>query len=501
MLDMVRELAQSPEGISADLWDEFGELLIAYDAEMALQQYLTCCANIDNASAAQEQREAFTRENSEAPPSLSEEDAADKQLRHSMSQKVRTELREHDSKPMPTETNADRRHFIFPSPLLTTPAACHSRCRSSSLTTSPLLPMLPVPTFNDSDHEEIPSKSVTAMNSVAPTIISTENAVPIVLRHNKSCPANLQSLTNRVQEKNRFPSRRDSLSTIEDSGNTSGGSTNSDCASTDGGSHNGSCDGESRPSSGIIENQDSAYSSPLFLRDNVKQGESQLRFTYPPKPKPITKSEKLPKLSEITPRKDIYAKPPVPLKSPTVKNASAVLAAENKRRLLILHNENRPKKLTRRNSAQPERSTGQEQCFRRISSFGKSGISPLDLWKQSQNPVKPLVRSKEHFPLIQKKDSTINENNLKTRCHKHFAALNLSSVDKSNPRQVFKANAVQSRDSFQKVNISIADSNNKNPYFRSSTSTYENDSDTGRSSLHSTDSFDRLNMYAGETLV
>ena len=495
MLDMVRELAQSPEGISADLWDEFGELLMAFDAEMALKRYLAGTADCDNANSMQVEK-AINREITQPQTVFSNEGVidptspADNRLHHDLSPKTWTEQQNHDLKHSQSDnrisSKSNHPHFTDSSPL----PKNRSRGRPSSLT-SPLLPMPPVPDFNESDNEEILSKVSCKRNPVSPTMISTEEAVPVVvLRHNTSCPANLLSLANSMQERKRFSSSRDSTSTIDDSGNASGGSTNSVCASTDSGSRNGSCDGGSRPSSAIIESQDSAYSSPLFLRDNLKPNDNQLRFTYPPHLSPSTDKEKLPKLGHS--QKRTAPKPPVPVKSPAVKLVSTALAAENKRRSLILYSENCQKNLIRRNSAQTLSSTKQDQFFRRVSSFGKSGISANDLPKQRQNPPKPLIRSKEQCALTQQKEAAVHQSKTKTRCHKN----------KPNPRQGLNPNAgLKGRDILHKVSISSADRSYKLSRSHGSTSTYENDSDTGLSSLHSTDSFDRLNITSGETLV
>ena len=490
---------------------------MAYDAEMALQRYFAACADHDEANYAPTHDAAVKLENTTRQLTASDEVVIDPSspsantLYHTSSPSAWVEQQKHhlkqpqSSRTIPvilqTKRRSQSQSSILNSSLPSTnPPVSYSRNRSSSLTTS-LLPMPPVPDYNDSDHDEKTQKK-NESSSVSHTMISTEDVIPVVvLRHNTSCPANLLSLGTSVPSSNRFFSTRDSLSTIDDSGNASGGSTNSDYASTDG-SRNDSCDGDSRPSSVTIDSQDSAYSSPLFLRDHFRQGDNHLQFTYPPQLK--SQKEKLSKNSPNILGKNISPKPPVPIKSPAVKHASA-LAAENKKQPVTLRKEYCLKKQARRNSEHSERVPSalvQDQFFRRISSFGKSSVSPFTLPNQNQLLSSVPKRSAvPHHPTIQKKDAALPQSIAKNTCSKELTTSSLGHSHASHPKQALKTNttSMDSHGTPTKARILSTDGICKVPH--ASTSTYENDSDTGLSSLHSTDSFDKLSIPSGETLV
>ena len=501
LLNLVRELAMSAEGISTDLWEEYGELLIAYDAEISLLYYLEAYAEKDNAKQKQTQRNAVDLD-AQGRIMCNDDLVIDpiSDLTDTSHQVVsplkRHEHCKHDLQQSQKDHEVESlSHWLNHSTNSTqvNQRTTKSPSRRSESCSSPLLPMPPIPDYNDSDYEEVllMETKVDVRKDTTSTIISTEDVVPrgIVFRHNSASVDDL-SMPTSAHLKHLFTSPRNSSSTVEDSGNASGSSTsNSDCASTDVGSRNGS----PRPPSVSIESQDSD-SSPLFLRDRMKRSNSHTLFTFPSGLSSVSDTKECfdkkltsTKLNHTTP------KPPIPPKSPAVKQV-AIIAADR----------GQQKKLIRRNSSMVKRISpvmAQDEFCRRSTSFGKSGIKPPLLPKPKQKMT--LMPIKTDCLLSQKKESEIplsNDKKIYRRCSSSSSLplsnrLPLRSFDLVHNKPI-----IQKRSSLQHIKVS-----SKMPYNKRDPTAlienkiyYENDSDTGLSSMHSNDS---LAVSSGETLV
>ncbi|XP_076804961.1 uncharacterized protein LOC143448912 [Clavelina lepadiformis] len=563
LLTLVRDLAQSEEGIPSELWEEYGDLLVAYDNELALKHHLAASTNPDiatgsmscgetNSSIVVESKPdiSLMNELNEIDPNSPTTSALHHALspwlwcdhcKHELEQQQRGHMLHIDTPPMsPHWHSAIPPTFSdlpLPSPAVVREPPASPTRPGSSMTT--LLPMPPIPDCNDSDYEDLPDMTKTNESNTTSTMISTEDAVPVVLRH-PSGRSQVHASSNPHQVKDYLSVQRsNSASTTDDSGNASAASTssfastNSDSASTDMGSRNGSCDGGSpRPPSFNIESQDSAKFSPFFVRDSAKRSSWKPKFVFPPQDlKPFSKtSAKSPtKTNQPKSRPNFPIKPSVPIKPGTIASAPASPADLKRQTPPILADNDRlaqQQKLFRRNSGRRrspllqnnvfEPSQQNDQFGKRGSSFGKGGIRVNSVPANLSGMMKQPIVHNSHCDLAHRKSesddmTTVMLNNLK---NKHFrnvpSPLNLPTVGVAPPNIRSPVSAPcspfvghgklnmrdQRRPNIQSV---TGDKKKNNPFTTDNINNYDNDSDTGLSSLHSADSTDML-MYS-ETLV
>ena len=494
LLSLVRELAQSKEGISPDLWEEYGDLLAAYDEEVSLQQYLAVCAESDLAKYSMSSHDgvAFDQHSPDVDPMSPTTNA----LHHALSPwlwcthcKQELEKAQMNGDTAPTDSLSASSHWLshsaFPDSFsdlpLPSPSSfvLDSKLQSVDQQRIPsLLPMPPVPACNDSDYEEIAEKRSGHDSAVSATstIITTEDVIPrgIVLRLHPS-----QNLDHRSSPITRpgntldLLSSRNCSSNPEDSGNASAGSTasftsaNSDI--TDVGSRNSSCDGGSpRPSSVCAESQDSAHSSPFFTRGTLKRSSEKHKFIFPQ----FKRSSK----TETTKNNNALLKPPLPPKSGSRVLASPPGAKKSGQEVLG--------KLVRSNSGRTKRITRgpQDLMCRRATSFGKGPFkTPNGFTNQITGILKRPIVHNSHCNIAQIKN-TKNVGNIL-----NGPANGSKNGGPSNRYNFSSCSRVKDRSS---------------PFLKNKeTISYDNDSDTGLSSLHSTDSYDKLTASTGETLV
>ena len=512
LLALVRDLAQSDEGISPDLWDEYGDLLQAYDAEVALQLYLMACAESDVAKRMLSQNEdgaqpqSFLTDLSNVESSPASTDA----LQHALSpwlwcEHCKEELEraqkyggfENAELASPHWLSHSEVPLNFSSLPLPSPSVLVD---SRSTRASSLLPMPPVPDCNDSDYDDLPDKKNRVEDiSATSTIISTEDSIPrgVVLRHyptrllqghqdsavSRSTPA-VDSLSS---------TSVNSSSNTDDSGNASAGSTASFASdTTDLGSRNSSCDGGS-PKPSLVGFEDPAQSSPYFARS---KNTSKNKFLFP-----HSNGFKQPsKLDHSKNRSYKPSKPAVPTKPIGLKP--------------LVSDPNfweTPKQLTRSNSGRSKRSfrAAPEIFSRRATSFGKGAIKGASF----PNQLTGILKKPFAHGNLTSKNSTVKEasvicNNTKTKqTNKSVVTPQIqysSNIRTPHNATVSALRIPNGRHSPGPMHFSVyADSKSKrSPLMKDQNLfPYDNDSDTGLSSLHSTDSCDRLNANAGETLV
>nr|XP_009862277.1 uncharacterized protein LOC100177998 [Ciona intestinalis] len=545
LLNLVRELAASPEGISPELWEEYGELLTAYDNEISLQRYLAACAQADPNSP------AFAPENGVHTPQENDPlSPATSALHHALSPwlwcehcKMELQQQQNGLQTPPISphwfshgdvpANFSELPLPSPAPVPAAAAPLPSPSRSTASVTA-LLPMPPIPDYrSDCEYEEL--SDAADNNNATSTIISTEDAIPrgIILRH----PATRRpSPQTRVIEAPFTAELKDYLSVTrnnnanntDDSGNASAGSTSSFASSdsTDMGSRNSSCDGGSpRPLPSVgTESQDSATSSPAFFsRGNVKRGSCRNRFVFPPQLK-VTQDDHLKASSRMSPRSPSRANVPKNRPSFASKPALALIpgtiasapVSPADLRIISMNKDEQDRlaqqqKLIRRNSGQRRKPNPvllekqqNEQFGKRGGSFGK-GALPSHL---SGILKKPIVYNshcdvRQSEPL--KRVALHNGGEIKGKGGKHCPSpLNLLSAAGVGPAH-HRSPASAPCSPFVTGNPRNLTRGQRRPNIQSVTggvrkveAPCDNDSDTGLSSLHSTDS--DLIMYS-ETLV
>ena len=512
LLSLVRELAQSDEGISPDLWEEYGELLEAYDNEVALQQYLVSCAKNDAAQNVLAQNEAEVRDGTRRLGFLADTLPSDSSsvpvdaLQHALSpwlwcDHCKQELeraQKHDGLQSKDLTLPHWLNHLDVSPNLSSlPLPSPSVIMDPGSTrVSALLPMLPMPNGNDSDCDDLHDKADHEEEiSATSTIISTENSIPrgIVFRHypsrlmeghqNSSIPRSAPTVDSLSS------SSGNSSSNADDSGNASAGSTASFASDTiDLGSRNSSCDSGSPKPPISTENQVSTRSSPFFFHPR-NGGKNKFTFhsngtrQFSKTDQSQTWNKKLSK--PVVPTKPVGLKPP-PCDSTHVDP---------------------PKRLTRSNSGRSKRSArATPDIFnKRATSFGKGAIKAPSLYNPIAGPLKkPFVSGDLTLKHSSIKEAAIINNIKQKQPNKSISQQSQHSSTTKTCRAAGDAvklqNGRHSPASLAPMHFSVfADLKSKySPAVRNS---YDNDSDTGLSSLHSTDSCDRLHATTGETLV
>ena len=508
----MRDLAQSDEGISPDLWEEYGDLLEAYDAEVALQQYLIACAEKDIAKRVLAQSENGADDDHKqmgiSPDAVNgDPDLPSDVLHHALSPwlwcehcKQELEQAQHLGGFDNSDSSTSIPHWLshskvppnfsslpLPSPSVIVDSRSNGRVPG-------LLPMLPVPDRNDSDCDEIPEKMVheDAMGATS-TIISTEDSVPrgIVFRHfptRRQGHQNSPTPISAPMVDALSSTSGNSSSNTDDSGNASAGSTASFASSIsdsiDITSRNSSCDGDSpRPPSIGTESQDSAQSSPFFSRS---RNTNKNKFLF------SNRSKQFSKIEQSKSRNIDSNKLSVPAKPKLVNESAEDFKLSDQ-----------PKRLTRSNSGRSKRTNKliSEPFNRRATSFGKGAIKAPSFPNHLTGILKKPFANNSQCELTQK-DVVIK--NKPTNKSVLLSASFYSATAKTSNSSVIKG--LHSRNgcnSPQQVNFSVfSDAKRKrSPLAKDDLISYDNDSDTGLSSLHSTDSCDRLNAPAGETLV
>lgn len=391
MLDLVRELAQSPDGISPHLWDEYGELLTTYDNEIAFQLTSTTSQNVENENSKQPQRYATDLDKAnlelvsapahdvsvieQQPPSENAVDHASLpwlQFQQCKHEKLQSQNIYHHPKILRRSSTA-------------TDLKPKKKPLNKSLSTS-LLPMFPVCVSRNNSYEELKKLDGTVFDEnydATSTIISTENAIPkqVIFHHDS-----VDSLHGSVQGKS-----NESNST-DDSGNVSAGSTSCDLT------------GSPRTSSISIESQDSAHSSPLFFHEQTENKKDHFERQFPSQLKPQTQNSLQP---------NNFKKPPIPVKSQAVKSAAALIGRKSSG-VPSLNSENDlqgKNKLIRRNSSYFNHSpivvSPQVPFARRASSFGKCGVKPGSF--SVLTPNTNLNEKQAHKSYQSRKQKPINE--------------------------------------------------------------------------------------------
>nr|CAB3262090.1 uncharacterized protein LOC100177998 [Phallusia mammillata] len=519
LLAMVRNLAESPDGISPELWEEYGDLLTAYDAEVSLQRYLAACAdNKDETSASQSEDAAA--DGTDEPLSSPTTSA----LHHALSpwlwcEHCKIELEQQQrGHAFDGQTPPVSPHWIshsgMPLNLSELPLPSPTAVTSPPRAIAPLLPMPPINVCNDSDYEDLSNDN--KGDAATSTIISTENAIPrgMVLRHSGRHQKDKQQIA--AQLNYLAVNRNNSANHTDDSGNASAtsslASSNSDGGSIDMGSRNSSCDGGS-PCPGA-ESQDSGSSSPFFIHG--KRSGWMSKFPFPPKHNEDGRGNSRSPLRYTQHRSSSNGpmKPVVPPKpNATHSNEQKRLPRPSKDDMDRLQQQ---QKLIRRNSGgrrrNPAPTNDDKQAFgRRASSFGKAGVGVLP--NRLNGLVSHPIVNNSHCDLRQRDSSQNRGGQNKVRAAstkpnsqivnkaKHPMRHAPSPIDIiSNVGGV--ASAPCSPHGYQHQKLHPRDPrrilNSGDVKRRIHSDTYDNDSDTGLSSLHSADS--DLVMYS-ETLV
>ena len=396
MLDLVRELAQSSEGISLELWEEYGELLTAYDEEVALQIDTAFRAHVESENCMQTQRGSVNLEETKrelcSAPLISDvpieqqsffSDAAN----HVLSPRLPREQCKQDKLLFP---NADPRVHLLRRSSTSLELKPKKKPLIKSFSTS-LLPMFSVSVSRDGDYDKAKtaSKALTDGDHLTSTVISAENAVPRrVVFHHDSVDSLQSSIHGKSNESN----------STDDSGNVSAGSTGCDSS------------GSPRTSSISIESQDSAHSSPLFFHHHFETKTDSCLPSFFPHQNNQPQNHS----TENKPKK-----PPIPAKSPAVISATALLVEKNvcfSSELLKNERQEQKERLVRRNSTRVKKSSAivPEISLARRASFGKSRIAPeisSSIIESRQNNSKKLNPDCR----MQKQDSVLDPNKRRIR--------------------------------------------------------------------------------------
>lgn len=528
LISLVRELAESPEGISPDLWEEYGGLLVAYDEEVALQRQLTAVSelqgpsleddNIGGTGCSIPDLDSISQffecnENDPLSPTASA-------LHHALSPwlwcehcKMELEQQQHEySRSGPPGSLQWINQGTAPLCLSELPLPSPTSVRTppspslAARSLAPLLPMPPIPDCNDSDYEELTDVIKNDKNATS-AIISTKDAVPrgMLLRHSVPHHSDQLSQVAMATRLNYFP-RSGSAGNPDDSGNASAtsslASTNSDGGSIDMGSRNGSCDGGSPRSTPCLstESQDSGLSSPFLPSKSADRGSGKMFFFPSPKHNHNDEASKSGTRSSArsSPHRTAPAIPPKP-KSMT---AHGKVDTAQQGRLFSRNSGGR-----KRDAALNVGDLKQNNPLgRRATSFGKGRISaPALPNKMDVTKDKSALRSLHlenrkndgQMKVIRSKTET----DLKSLARKDFRYLPPLSILPSAPGMPsapcspFNVANKHAKSHSRDPRTHLLASETKR---RVHSETYDNDSDTGLSSLHSADSD---LMVCSETLV